>query len=189
MMFGGQTALAVAADIVASAREQCINFIDTAHIYHRGQSEKDIGHLLAGQRDYHDENLDETVRTLGDLITAGKIRSFGLSNFRGWRIAEVMRLCENAGAPQAIVCQLYYNLLNHEPEVEILPACAHYGLGVVPYSPLARGVLTSKYLPGQPSSADSRGGCAIMREGRGVQPHAHYQQTHRRSFGVGSCIY
>ena len=213
MMFGEQTPFEEAARILASAREHGINFIDTADVYNKGQSERDIGKLLAGQRqhwvlasklgnptgrgttgpavnqshysrrwliqetdailarletdyldilylhrDFHDENLDEAVRALGDLIRAGKIRSFGLSNFRGWRIAEVVRLCEKLGVPQPVVCQPYYNLLNREPEVEILPACAHYGLGVVPYSPLARGVLTGKYPPGQPPAQGTRAG-------------------------------
>ncbi|MDP3354899.1 MAG: aldo/keto reductase [Polaromonas sp.] len=119
--------------------------------------------ILYLHRDYPDENYDETVRALGDLIRAGKIRSFGLSNFRGWRIAEIMRVCEKTGTPQPVVCQPYYNLLNRGPEVEILPACGHYGLGVVPYSPLARGVLTGKYPPGQPPAADTRAGSGDKR--------------------------
>jgi aryl-alcohol dehydrogenase-like predicted oxidoreductase len=98
------------------------------------------------------------VRSVGDLIRQGKIRAFGLSNFRGWRIAEIIRLCERMNIPAPIVCQPYYNLLNRTPEVEILPACAHYGLGVVPYSPIARGVLTGKYLPGQVPPGDTRAG-------------------------------
>ena len=57
------------------------------------------------------------------------IHAFGLSNFRGWRIAEVVRLCRQSGVPLPVVCQPYYNLLNRGPEVEILPACAHYGIG------------------------------------------------------------
>jgi aryl-alcohol dehydrogenase-like predicted oxidoreductase len=92
--------------------------------------------------------IDETVGALGDLIRAGKVRYFGVSNFRGWRIAEVMRACERQGVPPPVVCQPYYNLLNRGPEVEILPACDHYGIGVAPYSPIARGVLTGKYAPG-----------------------------------------
>lgn len=100
--------------------------------------------------------LDETVAAVGDLIRAGKIRHFGVSNFRGWRIAEVMRLCAQLGVPRPIVCQPYYNLLNRQPEVEILPACDYYGLGVAPYSPIARGVLTGKYVPGAPVPEDSR---------------------------------
>jgi aryl-alcohol dehydrogenase-like predicted oxidoreductase len=112
--------------------------------------------ILYLHRDFHGENLEEAVRTITNLISSGKIRAFGLSNFRGWRIAEVMRLCDRIGAPQPVVVQPYYNLLNREPEVEILPACAHYGIGVVPYSPIARGVLTGKYLPGQQPPGDSR---------------------------------
>ena len=89
--------------------------------------------------------IAETVAALGDLIRMGKIRYFGISNYRGWRIAEVMRWCERLAVPQPVVCQPYYNLLNRTPEVEILPACDHYGIGVAPYSPVARGVLTGKY--------------------------------------------
>ncbi|HEY8243644.1 MAG: aldo/keto reductase [Vicinamibacteria bacterium] len=92
--------------------------------------------------------LDETVGAIGDLVRAGKVRYFGVSNFRGWRIAEVVRVCERLGVAPPIVCQPYYNLLNRGPEVEILPACDHYGIGVAPYSPIARGVLTGKYAPG-----------------------------------------
>ncbi|MBF6616806.1 MAG: aldo/keto reductase [Candidimonas sp.] len=114
--------------------------------------------ILYLHRDFHQENLEEAVRSLGDLIRDGKIRAYGLSNFRGWRIAEIMRLCQQLNVPQPIVCQPYYNLLNRGPEVEILPACAHYGIGVVPYSPIARGVLTGKYQPGRAPSADSRAG-------------------------------
>ena len=71
-----------------------------------------------------------------------------MSNYRGWRIAEVVSECEAQGVPLPVVCQPYYNLLNRMPEVEILPACDHYGIGVAPYSPIARGVLTGKYRPG-----------------------------------------
>ena len=213
MMFGKQTSLSDAASIVASAREHGINFIDTADVYNQGQSERDLGELLKGQRehwvlasklgnpvsqtvneshysrqwliretdailgrlqtdhldilylhrDHHEANLEEAVRALGDLIRAGKIRSFGLSNFRGWRIAEVVHLCRALGVPQPVVCQPYYNLLNRGPETDILPACAHYGLGVVPYSPLARGVLTGKYPPGQPPAEGTRAGSGDKR--------------------------
>ncbi|WP_151448221.1 aldo/keto reductase [Lacisediminimonas profundi] len=114
--------------------------------------------ILYLHRDFEEANLEEAVAALGDLIRSGKIRYFGLSNFRGWRIAEVVRLCERHGVPLPVACQPCYNLLNREPEIEILPACKHYGIGVVPYSPLARGVLTGKYVPGEPPPADSRAG-------------------------------
>ena len=99
-------------------------------------------------KDDPDTPIAETVGALGDLIRSGKIRYFGISNYRGWRIAEVVSECEAQGVPLPVVCQPYYNLLNRMPEVEILPACDHYGIGVAPYSPLARGVLTGKYAPG-----------------------------------------
>jgi len=107
-------------------------------------------------KDDTDTPVEETVEAIGDLIRAGKIRYFGVSNYRGWRIAEVVALCAELGVPRPVVCQPYYNAFNRTPEVEILPACDYYGLGVVPYSPLARGVLTGKYLPGAEPPAESR---------------------------------
>ncbi len=109
-------------------------------------------------RDFPGMNLDEPLRALGDLVQSGKIRYWGLSNFRGWRIAELVHAAARLGVPGPVVCQPYYNLLNRMPEVEILPACAHHGIGVVPYSPIARGVLTGKYMPGTPPEACSRAG-------------------------------
>jgi len=92
--------------------------------------------------------LAETAAAMGALIDAGKIRYFGVSNFRGWRIAELVRCCERLGVTPPVACQPYYNLLNRMPEVEVLAACDHYGIGVASYSPIARGVLTAKYAPG-----------------------------------------
>ncbi|HUF20121.1 MAG TPA: aldo/keto reductase [Burkholderiales bacterium] len=109
-------------------------------------------------RDFEDVPLEETLTALGDLIREGKTRYFGLSNFRGWRIAEAVRLCRDLNVPQPVVCQPYYNAMNRQPESEILPACRHYGIGVVPYSPLARGVLTGKYQPGQEPPGETRAG-------------------------------
>ena len=102
--------------------------------------------------------LEETLSALDDLLRAGKIRYWGLSNHRGWRISQAVLLAERMGVPRPVVCQPYYNAMNRQPEVEILPACAHFGLGVVPYSPLARGVLTGKYRPGEPPPAGTRAG-------------------------------
>ncbi len=100
--------------------------------------------------------LEETVRAVGDLVRAGKIRYFGLSNFRAWRVAEICNLCDRFGLDRPIVSQPYYNAMNRMPEVEHLPACGHFGLGVVPYSPLARGILTGKYQAGRPAPSESR---------------------------------
>ena len=106
----------------------------------------------------HSTPLAETVRAMGDLIRHGKVRYFGVSNYRAWRIAEICNICDNAGIDRPIVSQPYYNAMNRMPEVEHFPACGYYGLGIVPYSPLARGVLTGKYLPDAPPDKDTRAG-------------------------------
>ena len=102
--------------------------------------------------------IEESLTAMAEIIAAGKVRYFGVSNYRAWRIAQIAELCAKLGIPAPIVCQPYYNAMNRMPETEILPACANYGLGVVPYSPLARGVLTGKYAPGQAPAADTRAG-------------------------------
>ncbi|MBE7416572.1 MAG: aldo/keto reductase [Ideonella sp.] len=99
-------------------------------------------------RDFDGMDLGEPLRGIEALLAAGKIRYWGLSNFRGWRIAEAVHMARALNMPAPAVCQPYYNLLNRMPEVEVLPACAQHGLGVVPYSPIARGVLSGKYAPG-----------------------------------------
>lgn len=107
--------------------------------------------------------LEETVRALGDLIRQGKIRYFGVSNHRSWRVAEICRICDDLGIDRPAASQPYYHALNRTPEAEHLPACSHFGLGVVAYSPLARGILTGKYAPGAPPAADTRAGRADRR--------------------------
>ncbi|MES2958681.1 MAG: aldo/keto reductase [Pseudomonadota bacterium] len=99
-------------------------------------------------RDFIGLDLEEPLRAIDALLRAGKIRSWGVSNFRGWRIAEAVHLARALNMPAPVACQPYYNLLNRQPEAEVLPACHRLGLGVVPYSPIARGVLAGKYAPG-----------------------------------------
>lgn len=102
--------------------------------------------------------LEETIGAIGDVVAAGKARYWGVSNFRGWMIADAVRIADAMGIARPVVCQPYYNAMNRMPEVEVLPACERYGLGVVPYSPLARGVLTGKYDPDQAPPAETRAG-------------------------------
>ena len=92
--------------------------------------------------------LEETLTAVARLIERGKVHHFGLSNFRAWRVARVAEMCRAMGIPQPIVCQPPYNAMSRQIETELLPCCAHYGLGAVVYSPLARGVLSGKYKPG-----------------------------------------
>lgn len=114
-------------------------------------------------RDFNGLHLEEPLRAVDSLLRAGKIRYWGLSNFRGWRISEAVHMARALGMPGPVVCQPYYNLLNRQPEVEVLPVCHHHGIGVVPYSPLARGVLTAKYAPGQAPAEGTRAGRADTR--------------------------
>ncbi len=104
----------------------------------------------------HSTPLAETVGAMADLVRQGKIRYFGVSNYRSWRVAEICWLCDRAGIDRPVVSQPYYNAVNRMPENEHIPACAYYGLGVVPYSPVARGVLSGKYRPGAEPEAGSR---------------------------------
>lgn len=109
-------------------------------------------------RDFLGLDLEEPLRAIDTLLRAGKIRYWGLSNFRGFRIAEAVHLARALNMPAPAACQPYYNLLNRQPEVEVLPACLHHGLGVVPYSPIARGVLSGKYAPGSTPGEGTRAG-------------------------------
>jgi aryl-alcohol dehydrogenase-like predicted oxidoreductase len=125
-----------------------------------GTDHLDIYYL---HRDFNGMNLEEPLRAIEALLRDGKIRYWGVSNFRAWRIAEMVHMARQMNMPAPVVCQPYYNLLNRMPEVEVLEACGHYGLGVVPYSPIARGVLTGKYAPGQAPEAGSRAARADKR--------------------------
>jgi len=119
---------------ILRAAEQSLRRLDTDYI--------DIYYL---HRDDYSTALEETVHALADLVRQGRIRYFGVSNFTAWRIAELVRLCDEAGIDRPVACQPQYNAMNRMPETEIFPACVFYGIGVVSYSPLARGVLTGKY--------------------------------------------
>jgi aryl-alcohol dehydrogenase-like predicted oxidoreductase len=105
-----------------------------------------------------DAPLEEGVRAVGDLIRQGKVRYFAVSNFRAWRLAEIASLADELGMDRPVATEPVYNIVDRTAEVEHLPAAAHYGLGVVSYSPLARGVLSGKYAPDAVPPADSRAG-------------------------------
>lgn len=102
--------------------------------------------------------IEETLSSFARLIDMGKIRYYGISNFRGWRVARMVETAGRMGIPQPIVCQPPYSAVTRLIETEVIPACAHYGVGVVAYSPLARGVLTGKYDPNIKPDPDSRAG-------------------------------
>jgi aryl-alcohol dehydrogenase (NADP+) len=116
----------------------------------------DFVDILYLHKEDHATPLEETDSAIGQVIRQGKARYFGISNYRAWRLAEIVRICDKLGVDRPVVSQPYYNAFNRMPEVEHLPACNHYGLGVFPYSPVARGVLTGKYAPGQPPAEGTR---------------------------------
>jgi aryl-alcohol dehydrogenase-like predicted oxidoreductase len=208
MMFGAQTDEPASRGIVDRAREQGVNFIDTADAYGGGASEEIVGRAIRDHRDwwvlatklasptgagpnarglsrrhmfdavdaslkrlgldtidilyFHRDDattpFPEIVHAIADIVRSGRVRSFGVSNHRAWRIAELCRLCDEVGIDRPVVSQPLYNALNRQIEIEQLPACAHFGLGVFPYSPLARGVLTGKYQPDVPPPQGTRAG-------------------------------
>ena len=104
--------------------------------------------------------LEESIATVGEVIADGKATYWGFSNFRGWQVGEIISLSDSLGVPRPIICQPLYNALNRMPETDMLPACDHYGLSAVPYSPIARGILTGKYEPGKkpPKGTRAHGG-------------------------------
>ncbi|HWW63377.1 MAG TPA: aldo/keto reductase [Sphingomonadaceae bacterium] len=206
MMFGGATDEATSRRIVDKARDQGVNFIDTADGYNEGRSEEVVGRAIKAHRhhwvlatkfghrmgtgpneggqsrkwifqdvenslrklgtDYIDllyfhkadiqAPFEEGLRAIEDLMTQGKLRYYGVSNFKGWRIAEICRAADAIGMDRPVASQPLYNMVDRLCEVEQLPAAGHYGLGVVPYSPLARGVLTGKYAKDAPPPEGSR---------------------------------
>jgi aryl-alcohol dehydrogenase-like predicted oxidoreductase len=101
--------------------------------------------------------IEETLRTLDDLVRAGKLRYVGASNFAAWQLARANLLAELRGWSPFVSIQPHYHMLERGIEPELLPYCAAYHVGILPYFPLAGGFLTGKYKRGQPAPAGSRG--------------------------------
>jgi aryl-alcohol dehydrogenase-like predicted oxidoreductase len=93
--------------------------------------------------------LEETLATLDDLITDGKVRYIGSSNFSGWQIADADWIARTQHQARFVSAQNHYNLLQRGAEHEVIPSCVNRGVGVLPYFPLANGLLTGKYRRGQ----------------------------------------
>jgi aryl-alcohol dehydrogenase-like predicted oxidoreductase len=246
MNFGGPTDRQEAARILGRARDDGVNFVDTADAYGSGLSEEIAGALIADNRDawvlatkianpmgedanatglsrkwimrgaehslrrlktdyidvyyLHKEDhatpLAETVHAIADLVHQGKIRYFGVSNYRGWRVAEICRICDDLGIDRPVVSQPYYHALYRNVETEHLPACNHFGLGVVSYSPMARGVLTGKYDPDAAPDPQTRAGRSdkrmmqtewhpdSLRTARKIRDYAEQRGTTAGAFAV-----
>jgi aryl-alcohol dehydrogenase-like predicted oxidoreductase len=98
----------------------------------------------------------ETLAALNELVAEGKVRYFGHSNFSGWQIAEAAMLADRYGWQPFISAQNHWSLLERGAEAEVVPAARHFGLGVLPYFPLANGLLTGKIRRGQPAKEGTR---------------------------------
>lgn len=100
--------------------------------------------------------IEESLRALDDMIKSGKVRYIACSNFRAWQLCEALWTSDRLNLNHFVCVQPLYNIVNRDIEVELLPLCREHGIGVVSYSPLARGILTGKYRPGEPYPEGSR---------------------------------
>ncbi|MEK3705343.1 aldo/keto reductase [Paenibacillus sp. FSL R7-0198] len=89
--------------------------------------------------------LDETLRTLDDMVTSGKVRYIGASNYAAWELMKALGISEQKGYMRYISTQTSYSLADRTPELELVPMCLDQGVGIIPYFPLAGGILTGKY--------------------------------------------
>ena len=100
--------------------------------------------------------IDETLTALDELVKDGKVRYIGCSNFDGWQVADADWTARTRGVSRFISVQNNYSLLEREIEKEVTPACERFGLGILPYFPLASGLLTGKYHRGEPPPQGTR---------------------------------
>ena len=109
---------------------------------------------------YHEPDgvtpIEETLAALDELVREGLVRYIGSSNFAGWQIAGADWAASSDGRERFVSAQNHYSLLERGAEAEVIPACEHYGVGQLPYFPLANGILTGKYRRGEPLPAGSR---------------------------------
>jgi aryl-alcohol dehydrogenase-like predicted oxidoreductase len=205
--FGGKVSQKIAIEIIDSALDVGINFVDTADVYQEGRSEEYIGNALEGKRDkvliatkvYHPTNddpnargasrkhilqgieaslkrlktdyidlyqihrwdpetqIEETLRTLEDLIRSGKIRYIGASNFNTWQLTWSIASSKLSNISSFVSIQPHFHMFERDIEKELIPACEYLGIGIIPYFPLAGGFLTGKYKQDQPTPPGSRG--------------------------------
>jgi aryl-alcohol dehydrogenase-like predicted oxidoreductase len=100
--------------------------------------------------------IDETLQALDRLVRDGKVREIGNSNFSGEQIDEAESVSQRNGIARFVSAQNHFNLLHREPQRDVVPACVRHGLGVLPYFPLASGLLTGKYRRGEPAPDGTR---------------------------------
>lgn len=100
--------------------------------------------------------LEETLRTLDDMIRSGKVRYIGASNYAAWELMKAIGISERLGLNRYVSMQTSYSLADRTPEQELVPLCKDQGVGIIPYYPLAGGILTGKYRVEDQKPAGSR---------------------------------
>lgn len=138
----GQSRKWIVSAVESSLRRMGTDYVDIVYLH----------------RSFEDAALPGAIRALGDLIRAGKIRYFGVSNFTAWRLGLVCQIADELGIDRPAANQPPYSIVERTAEREIIPASVHYGVGVVSYSPLARGILTGKYRSDAAPDPESRVG-------------------------------
>ncbi len=140
--------------------------------YERGSSRRHLAMELEGslrrlRTDYVDlyqihtfdpeTPLEETLRALEDMITSGKVRYIGASNYYAWELMKALGISDRLGLNRFVSMQTSYSLADRTPEREMVPLCLDQGVGIIPYFPLAGGILSGKYSNGTEPPAGSRG--------------------------------
>jgi len=100
--------------------------------------------------------LEETLRTLDDMVRSGKVRYIGASNYAAWEMMKALGISEKLGLHRYVSNQVCYSLADRTPERELVPLCEDQGVGIIPYYPLAGGILTGKYTSAEAVPAGSR---------------------------------
>lgn len=103
-----------------------------------------------------DTPLEETLRALDDMVRAGKVRYIGASNYAAWELVKALGISERLGLNRYVSTQVSYSLADRTPERELVPACLDQGVGIIPYFPLAGGILTGKYTSAEQAPEGSR---------------------------------
>ena len=134
-----------------SLRRLDTDYVDIYYVHRPSNAEVDKG--FVGEA----VPMQETLGALTDLVRSGKVRYIGCSNFPAWLHCKALWTSDSLGLEKFVVSEPRYNLITREIEREIIPFCIDQGIGIVPYSPLAGGILTGKYKAGSPPPADSRG--------------------------------
>jgi aryl-alcohol dehydrogenase-like predicted oxidoreductase len=101
--------------------------------------------------------IEETLQALDDLVRSGKVRYIGASNFAAWQLTHANATADLKGLTRFVSIQPHYHMFERQVEAELIPACNYFGIGILPYFPLAGGFLTGKYVLGEPAPIGSRG--------------------------------